>query len=181
MFAQHYFRQMLKIVITGPESSGKTTLATALAVHYQEPLVPEFAREYLDNLGRPYIEDDLLHIAAGQSFSEDKGLASARTMVICDTDMLTLRIWSNVKYGQFNKRINPLWFDALPNLYLVCAPDLPWEPDPQREDPDDREMLFDMYITEIERAKVNYAVIKGEDRTNTAIRLLDGFLEKVSK
>jgi len=155
-------------------------MATALAAHYQEPLVPEFAREYLEGIGRPYVEDDLIQIALGQSFSEDKGKAKANRMYFCDTDLLTLRIWSKVKYGQFDKRINPLWFDALPQLYFVCAPDLPWEPDPQRENPEDREMLFDIYIAEIERAKVNYAVIRGEDRVGTAVGLLDGFLEKVA-
>ena len=172
---------MLKIVITGPESTGKTTLANALGQHYNVPVVEEFAREYIDGLDRPYIEDDLLEMAIGQAFSEDKGRSKASTMMICDTDMLSLRIWSKAKYGQFLKPLNPLWFDDLPHLYLVCAPDLPWEPDPQRENPEDREALFDMHIAEIERAKVNYAIIKGEDRTATAIRLLDGFLEKASK
>ena len=178
-YFEDYLRPMLKIVITGPESTGKTTLANALGQHFQVPVVEEFAREYLDGLDRPYVEDDLLQIAIGQSFSEDKARGKAGRMIICDTDMLTLRIWSKAKYGQFLKPLNPLWFDDLPHLYLVCSPDIPWEPDPQRESPEDRDALFDMYIAEIERAKVNYAVIKGEERTEQGIRLVEEFVEHV--
>lgn len=171
---------MLKIVISGPECCGKTTLAISLGQHFNEPVVAEYARTFINGLGRPYVEDDLLDIALGQTFSEEQAMMKADRFILCDTDVLTLRIWGKEKYGSFHKRLNALWFDDLPHLYLLCKPDIPWEPDPQRENPEDRNRLFDIYQKEIERAKVNYAVIEGEKRFEEAVRLIDGFLEKLA-
>lgn len=176
-----YLCRMLKIVITGPESCGKTTLAQGLGEHFKEPVVEEYARTFLLNLSRPYVEEDLLDMALGQLFSEDQAAQKANRLLFCDTDVLTLRIWCREKYGAFHKGLNALWYDDLPQLYLVCSPDLPWEPDPHRENPLDRDRLFDIHLKEIERAKVNYAVIKGENRLPDAIRLVEGFLEKFSR
>ena len=91
---------MKKIIITGPESSGKTTLAKALAAHFKTVSVPEFAREYIDQLGRPYVESDLLEIAKGQLRLENEMAKRASNFLFCDTDLITIKIWALDKFGK---------------------------------------------------------------------------------
>ena len=89
---------MLKIIVTGPESSGKTTLCKALSEHYNLPFTKEFAREYLTDLGKNYLQEDLLKIAVGQ-------LKSEQNTQLLDTDLITIKIWSEYKYGNCDKWI----------------------------------------------------------------------------
>lgn len=161
---------MQKIIITGPESSGKTTLAQELAQHYQTVWVPEFSRDYLNKLNRDYDEDDLLEIAKGQVKREDEFIEQHNpNLLICDTSLLVIKVWSNVKY----KRCHPWILKQLDHrpvdLYLLTYPDIPWEPDPLREHPQQRDMLFDIYQQELQ-AKT-HTVVRGswEQRLQTAI------------
>ena len=89
---------MRKIIITGPESSGKTTLCKSLSKHFKIPFAKEFAREYLQKKNKNYIEEDLIKIAEGQLISEKKH-------ILLDTDLITIKVWSNYKYGRCNKWI----------------------------------------------------------------------------
>jgi nicotinamide riboside kinase len=90
---------MQKIIITGPESTGKTTLAQQLAQHYQTVWVPEYSRDYIAQLNRSYEEDDLLEIAKGQVRREDEMVAKhTPDLLICDTSLLVIKVWSKVKY-----------------------------------------------------------------------------------
>ena len=93
---------MLKIIVSGPESSGKTTLCVGLAKYFKIPFLREYAREYISNLNKAYTKDDLLSIAKKQY-----GLEQINSnLVLCDTDLITIKIWSKYKYGDCDKWIN---------------------------------------------------------------------------
>ncbi len=136
---------MIKIVTTGPESSGKTTLAKALAEHYRVAWVSEYARDYLNDLNRTYEEKDLLEVAKGQVKREDEAAKDKLDLLICDTSLIVIKIWSEYRYG----RCHPWILDQIEQrsveLYLLCTPDIPWEPDPLRENQTDRSELFLLY------------------------------------
>lgn len=153
----------LHIVVTGPESTGKTTLSRRLADHFGGDWVPEYARYYLEELGRPYRREDLLEIAQGQWRWERHALERAATWVFSDTSLLVLKVWSEYRYGTTDDWILEHLRRYPPAGYLLCAPDLPWEPDPQRENPHDREVLFDRYRRELEGLGAPYRVVRGTD------------------
>lgn len=152
-----------KIVITGPESTGKSQLTTGLATHFGTVAVPEFARTYLAGLNRPYEESDLLEIARGQLALETDGMNRAGDLLFCDTGFLVLKIWSMHRF----KRCHPFILQQLernaPDLFLLCNIDLPWEYDPQREHPHLRQFFFDWYQRELEHYGFSYLVINGRD------------------
>jgi len=153
----------LKIIVTGPESSGKTTLCQQLSTHFNIPFSKEFARHYIDTLNRGYIIDDLLPIAKGQ-------LESEFSSQLLDTDLITIKIWSEYKYGRCDNGI----LDQIEKqktekrFYLLCKPDIPWRPDTQRQNPNDREAIFKIYKQELESLGHIYFVIKGKDREQLA-------------
>ena len=159
---------MLKIIVTGPESSGKTTLCKAISEHYNLPFTKEFAREYLTDLGKNYLQEDLLKIAVGQ-------LKSEQNTQLLDTDLITIKIWSEYKYGNCDK-----WIleqiekqKTEKRFYLLCTPDIPWEADPQRENPISRDELFEIYKTELKRFGHQYIVVKGSDRVKNLLKNLN--------
>jgi len=155
---------MLKIIITGPESSGKTTLCKALSKHFNISFAKEFARHYINSLERGYTQNDLVSIAKGQlecEFNYD----------LLDTDLITIKIWSEYKYGSCDK-----WIltqiekqKSEKRFYLLCKPDIPWQTDNQRENPNDREELFKIYKQELENLGHTYFVVEGGDRTENSI------------
>lgn len=171
---------MKRIVVTGPESSGKTTLAMALAKHYGTLWVPEQARPFLSDLGRPYHEPDLSAIAEQQLQMED-GMADAAAMmqlpwIICDTDAITIRIWGQEKYGRSDPWVVQCTEERAYDLWLLCAPDMPWEPDPLRENPTDRDRLFEVYERTLQLLGKPYTIMRGvhEDRMRTALQAIEG-------
>ena len=155
---------MHKIILAGTESSGKTTLCKALSKHFNLPFSKEYAREYLDALNRDYNQDDLLKIAKEQ-------LQSENGIQLLDTDLITLKIWSEYKYEscdswiltQIEKQKSEKRF------YLLCKPDIPWEADPKRENPNDRKKLFEIYKKVLEDLRHNYFIIEGENRIENSI------------
>jgi NadR type nicotinamide-nucleotide adenylyltransferase len=153
---------MKRVVFTGPESTGKSTLAMQLSEMFNYQWVSEYARAYLNYLGRPYVQDDLLQIAKRQVISESLAFKKSDKL-ICDTDLLTLKVWSDYKYGNCNPWILNQLQTNLPDLYLLCYPDLEWEYDPLRENPEDRHELFEIYLSEIEKLGVPFQIIKGKD------------------
>ena len=169
---------MRKVVITGPESSGKTTLATALAAHYQVPWLPEYARTYLDHLDRPYREEDLLAIAQGQVLQEDEAFQSRPRLLLCDTSLLVIKIWSDYRYGRCHPWIEKQLAQRPIDHYLLCRPDIPWQPDPQRENPHDRNELFDLYQKALQH--YSYSSIEGSQpqRMEASTKIIDHLLSK---
>ncbi|MDC0204898.1 ATP-binding protein [Flavobacteriales bacterium] len=155
---------MPKIIVTGPESSGKTTLCKALSIHFKIPFNKEFAREFLNQLGRNYKKDDLLKIAKGQLKSEEN-------TKLLDTDLITLKIWSEYKYGICDKWIiEQIERQKLENrFYILCKPDIPWQADAQRESPKNREEIFEIYKKELESLGHNYFIVEGKERKEKSI------------
>ena len=167
-----------KIAITGPESTGKSMLAEQLATHFQTVWVPEYAREYLEFLGKPYEEHDILLIAQGQLLSEKSGLRQAHDYLFCDTELLVTKIWSEVKYHRCNPWILENITDQHFDLYLLCDIDLPWQYDPLREHPDQRQYLFDLYYHELKTRNFPFAVVQGTGpaRFENAVQIINKFV-----
>ena len=154
---------MVKVIITGPESSGKTTLVQSLAAHYQTSWLPEYARSYIDQLDRPYQEEDLLKIAEGQVQQEDTAARSHPRLLLCDTSLLVIKIWSDYRYGRCHPWITEQLAKRPVDHYLLCRPDLAWEPDPQRENPHDRDELFSLYQQAL-RTQTHTTIEGGRDQ-----------------
>ena len=169
--------RIIKIAITGPESTGKSTLSADLAEHYQTVYVPEFARDYIDRLNRPYNQDDILEIAKGQLREEKRISGFANKLIFCDTELIVTKIWSDVKYGKCDPWILKNITENTYDLFLLCNIDLPWEEDPQREHPHMREKLLKLYVDELIHRGLPYKVVSGtgEQRLKNAI----GFVESV--
>jgi len=149
------------IALVGPESSGKTTLANQLALHFGAVLVAEFAREYIDTLNRPYTKKDVEFIAQKQVESENRAIKSGHPIIICDTDVLVVKVWRVVKWGDTDSLVENRFKNQEERLYLLLRPDLPWEADPQREHPTERDELFSYYEDYLIQAKNRYAIIEG--------------------
>ncbi|WP_242926763.1 AAA family ATPase [Pontibacter vulgaris] len=153
---------MLKIAITGPESTGKSTMAAMLAQEYNTVWVPEYARTYIGAIDRPYTLTDIEEIAKGQLQLESQVQAEATTILFADTDLLVLKIWSEHAFGHcpdwILKKLNQQHY----NLYLLMGVDLPWEPDPQREHPHLRQFFYDWYKRELQAMQVPFVEIAGQ-------------------
>lgn len=169
-------RSRYKIVITGPEATGKTTLSAQLAAHFDEPLVPEYAREYLSALDRPYTPADIPAMGRRQRARQDEALQRADTYLFCDTGPLVLKVWLDFKYGLQDDWVENQFLHDPVDLYLLCRPDIPWTPDPLREHPTHREELFLLYRQALEQANKNFVIISGtaeHTRKQKAIRALE--------
>ena len=156
---------MKKIIVTGPESSGKTTLFKQLVQYYDIAGVNEYAREHIGNLNREYNYHDILEIAKVHFNNEQELCNIKQNFLLSDTDLLTLEIWCEFKYGKCHSFILDNLRNHLPNVYILCYPDIPWEFDPQRENPYDRLELFDIYEKKINSLGVYYHIIKGNEQT----------------
>ena len=165
---------MTRVVITGPESCGKTTLLESVKHLSEVEITEEFARCYLDGIKRPYQYEDIYSIALGQIAIENDAIESNKKLVIQDTDLLTLKIWCEFKYKKCHSLIKKELCKRLPSLYILCYPDIPWEYDAQRENPNDRLAIFKLYEEEIKKLKVNYIILKGskENRLNKVEQLI---------
>lgn len=166
--------QILRVAIVGPESTGKTTLAQGLAAHLQTNWVPEFARQYLEELGRDYVQADLVTIAKGQLQTEDKKSQDASRYLICDTNLLVIKIWSEYKYGAMDPWIEDRMLERSYDLYLLTACDVPWEYDEQRENPLDRKILFERYLDFLKHRDLPFHVLAGnrEERLKAALQII---------
>ena len=169
---------MLKIIISGPESSGKTTLCNQLQNHFKKPLVEEYSRKYINNINRKYTEEDLLQIAKNQYTLEYK---ENNSLVFCDTDLITIKIWSKYKYGYCHKWIlKKIKEQQNENrFYILCYPDIKWEFDIQRENKENREEIFLLYKKELEEQEHNYMIIKGNKRKEEAIKKITSLTENI--
>ncbi len=207
----------IKVGIIGPESTAKSTLSQQLAEAFAGTYIPEYAREYISNLTRPYTYADVENIArhqiqqlqvtpaASSSLSDSVtslhqsdatqifppaggtrgGLQSSPLWggqeggcLFFDTELIITKVWFLHKYGTCpNFLIDALKENPI-DFYLLCAPDLPFEPDPLRENPHLRNYLFDWYEQEIQAQSKPYAIIRGEGlaRLQSAIQALHSYL-----
>lgn len=169
-----------KIVILGPESTGKSTLCADLAKHYHTVWCPEYARQFLTENGTDYTYDDLLTIAKGQLAGEDAHVEKANDLLIIDTDMYVMKVWCEYVFNNCHpfilEKINERKYDA----YLLCDIDLPWTADEMREYPNEepRKELFTIYKELLINQKTPWGIVSGtgESRTQNAIALIDKFM-----
>ncbi len=170
-----------RVVIIGPESTGKSTLSAQLAAHFQTEWVREYAREYLEKNGTDYRFENLYAIATGQEALEEKMAAivsadnsnSYTRVLFIDTDLYVMKIWSEFVFNKCDNRILTAISKRKCDLYLLCDTDLPWVSDNLREYPDPavRKKLFHYYKEEMTEQNVPWGIIRGsyEERLRTAI------------
>jgi NadR type nicotinamide-nucleotide adenylyltransferase len=166
-----------RIAVTGPESTGKSWLSEQLAFYHLTDWVPEYSREYLAGIKRPYEYDDILQIAKGQLAAENRVIPKAHRFLFCDTELIVTKIWCEVKYGKCHPWIEEQIQQHRYDLYLLCDIDLPWEQDPLREHPEMRKELFVMYDNELRKNNFPYRIVNGFGmaRLDNAKSALDDF------
>ncbi|NLR90200.1 MULTISPECIES: AAA family ATPase [Flammeovirga] len=151
------------ILITGPESTGKSTICIALAEQYDTLWVKEYARDYIDRLHRPYIESDLKKIGERQLEIQKINLELAHQFLFCDTGLEVIKIWSEYKYKRCDpwviEHLSSQQFDA---VFLLDI-DVPWEYDEQREhpNPEDRKAILEIFKKELTDIYGGYHLING--------------------
>ena len=171
---------LVKIVLFGPESSGKTTLSRHLARHYNTVWAPEFAREYLqkkwNNERKTCEKDDLIPIALGQMKLENKLAKRADKVLICDTDLLETKVYSEEFYGGFvDEKLDKAASENKYDLYLLTYIDTPWEEDDLRDRPEQRLEMFNAFEKALKDNKRPYVLLKGnkETRLKNATKAID--------
>ena len=169
---------MVKIVLIGPESTGKSTLAAQLATHYKVNWVGEFAREYIEKLERPYIESDLLEIAKGQIELEEQALRNNQSVVFFDTNLIVLKVWSLNAYKKCDDLILNGIDERHYDLYFLCGIDTPWEFDEQREHPHMRAHFYEVYKNELMEMNADFVELAGNEteRLEKTIQILDEYM-----
>lgn len=180
----HMEKKIKKIAILGAESTGKTTLCQQLAKHYHTLFVPEFARDYFDIHDiNSYTIEDLDIIAKKQIELENTYLSQANTILICDTTLITIKIWSLHKFNTVSDFISNSITLMNYDLYLISNNDVPWIEDNQRKDKNIREHIFEMNQSELQKINANYEILKGinQSKLNNAINFIDLFLNTDSK
>lgn len=181
-----------KIVVIGPESTGKSTLCEELAQHYETTWCPEFAREYLLTNGKNYDYEDLLTIAKGQLALEEEYTVTLENQSVTmlengghlplfiDTDMYVMKVWSEFVFGNCHRFILDEIVKREYDLYFLCNVDLPWVADELREYPDikSRKKLYGIYKDIMLNQTVPWVDISGsyEERLQKAITTVDKLL-----
>ena len=176
---------IVKIVLFGPESTGKTTISLQLAEHYNTVWVPEFARKYLQNKWnnqRVTCENsDLIPIAIGQMKSENKLAKKADKVLICDTDLLETKVYSESYYGGIvDPELDKFAIKNQYDLYFLTYVDTPWEADDLRDKPNERIEMFLTFEKALIKYNRPYIILKGSKkmRLKTAVEAIDKLLAK---
>ncbi len=165
---------MKRVVVTGSECTGKTTLAGDLARQFGTVWVAEYAREYLDRkvatTGLPLDESDVEPIARGQIAAEDRGAALAKDLLVLDTDLVSTTVYARHYYGACPAWIEQAARDRRVDLYLLCDIDVPWVADSVRDRPHHREPIHALFVEALEALGARYVTIRGPwpDRLATA-------------
>lgn len=172
-------KRIVKIVLTGAESTGKSTLAQNLAVHYHSLWIPELAREYVAQLNGHYTFNDVENIAHAQ-IENERILNTDKSPVFFDTWLIITKVWFNFVYGKHPAWLHNALLESSIDLFLLCDIDIPWVNDPLRENGgENRKKLQQIYINELINYGFNYAVVRGleDERLNNAISIIDRYLE----
>lgn len=176
---------IIKVVLFGPESTGKTTLSRQLAVHYNTVWAPEYAREYLqkkwNNERKTCENSDLVPIAIGQMKIENKLAKKADRILICDTDLLETKVYSETYYkGIVDQDLDKYAIENQYDMYFLTYIDTPWEDDDLRDKPDERKEMFDAFEATLKKYNRPYVLLKGNKSTrlHKAITIIDKLLSE---
>lgn len=171
---------MKRIVLTGAECTGKSTLAQALSGYYGEPWTTEYARHYAKQVNRNLTEDDVRPIAEGQLQTEDASLGTAKRFILHDTNLLSTIIYANHYYTTVDDWINERFLSRDYTLYLLCSPaNITWQADPgQRDSPSARQQLQTKFKESLDTLRLPYHELTGDStmRFGEAIRTIDAIL-----
>lgn len=174
---------IVKIVLFGPESTGKTTLSKQLARHYNTVWAPEYAREYLqkkwNNHRKTCEAKDLIPIAIGQMKLENKLAKKADRILICDTDLLETKVYSEEFYGFVDQDLNEAAKINNYDLYLLTYIDTPWEEDDLRDRTKQRLKMFTAFEEALQKNNKPYLLLKGnkEDRFKKAAETINTIID----
>lgn len=168
----------LKVSVIGPESTGKTSLVEKLADKFETHYIPEYAREYIEELDRHYVYEDLLSIAKEQRRQSQENLIDVSKILFTDTSLLTMEIWSMDKFNMCDPWIVDQVKKERFDLYLLCDIDTIWVFDKQREDPSRRKELFDLHLKYLNKYHFPYEIVSGlgEDRLTNAVHAVEKYL-----
>ena len=176
---------LVKVVLFGPESTGKTTLSGQLARHYNTVWAPEFAREYLqdkwNNERKTCEQHDLIPIAEGQMDLENELAKKADKVLICDTDLLETKVYSEEYYGGFvDPKLDEAAVANTYDIYFLTYIDTPWEADDLRDRPEQRLEMFKAFENALKKYNRPYVLLKGdkETRLKKAVEIIDELLTK---
>lgn len=176
---------LVKVVLFGPESTGKTTLSGQLARHYNTVWAPEFARDYLqekwNNERKKCEQEDLIKIAEGQIALENELARKADKVLICDTDLLETKVYSEEFYGGFvDAKLDIAAIENTYDVYFLTYIDTPWEADDLRDKPEERLEMFNAFENALKKNNRPYILLKGdkETRLKKATEIIDGLLSK---
>lgn len=168
---------MYKIAIIGPESTGKTILARELADHFKSEWIPEYARNYVEKLASPYNYNDVCKIALEQIRIETSynNNGSKNELVFFDTELIITKVWFEYKYKKIPDFLKNYMTSNSCDFYLLCKPDIEWQPDAVREHGHDRDFFFNWYKKEIESKGKPYYIVSGtgKSRTQNAINAIN--------
>lgn len=170
-------KKIKRIALLGPESTSKSTLSEQLALHYQTQWVKEYAREYLSRTNRKYTLEDILAISQEQFAIEQQLIQRSNEFIFVDTEFINAKVWCLDVFNTCPEYISRNITEHPYDLYLLTYPDLPWKPDPLRENPNRREFFFNWYENEIQKINAQYFIIKGfgEQRFSNALKAIENF------
>lgn len=174
-------KELLKIAIVGPESTGKSTLSSALAKYFDTVWVPEYARYYCAALTAPCTLQDEINMFYGQlAVEQAMEVVAKNNLLFCDTTILTVKIWSDYQLGETPKIV----LDELKNhpydFYILLKNDIPWQEDPLRDFKDMGDYFMEVWRKELISLNATFVEIGGtEDRLQNAINEIKSFLKKI--
>ena len=185
--ALHLQRRIPRVVVTGSESTGKTTLARQLAEALGTSWVPEYARTYAEQVQRPLTDADVVPIARGQAAAEDAAIADWRATwaqhplarisvadappLVLDTDLVSTTVYAEHYYGACPPAVLQEARERLAPLYLLCLPDLPWHPDGVRDQPAARRQLHDAFVARLREFGARVLPVEGSGATRLQVAL----------
>ena len=168
----------MKVVITGIECSGKSTLSRSLCDHYRVPYIPEYSRFFLNEFGTNYTESDLLSIARGQYGLESERQGNGHNPIICDTSLLVIKIWSLIRFGRCHEWILEQIKLQTWSVFILCDHNIPLEDDPLRDFDLDRASFYKYYVAELSDLNIPYYEVAGshDKRLRRSIEIIDGIM-----
>ncbi|EOR94728.1 Ribosylnicotinamide kinase [Arcticibacter svalbardensis MN12-7] len=172
------YKEIKKIAVVGPESTGKSTISAELALHYNTVWVPEYSREYCSKLTEPCSWQDEINMFKGQIDLENQLIPQANGILICDTTFITVKIWSEYMFGKAPEEVLSELSKRPYDFYLLMDIDLPWQEDPLRDFPHLREHFMNIWHKELQMLHANYQVISGlaSLRKENAIIAINNYL-----